>query len=143
MPEDIKDRGVIQKSEQLVGKRLGLGICGGIGAVEVIKIIRELRRYGAGVTPFLTPTGERFITALSVEWAAERAVVRDWEARAPHLEDYDAFLVAPATLNTIVKSATGIADNVVTLMVAAQIGAKRPVIYESLSCRGVAKATSV
>ena len=125
----IKDREVQLKSKKLLGKHIGYCVCGGIGSVEAVKIIRELRRHGAKITPFSTPSGEAFITPLSLEWAAGQPVVRDWQADAPHLDDFDLLCVAPATLNTLVKAAQGIADNVVTLMIAAQIGAGLPICF--------------
>ena len=70
MVNRIADKGVEIRSGKLAGKRIGLGVCGGIGAVEVVKIIREMRRHGAVVTPFLTPSVKEFVTALSLEWAA-------------------------------------------------------------------------
>lgn len=125
---NIKDRAVAPKSSRLAGKRLAFGVSGGIGAVEVVKIIRELRRHGAEVFPFMTPSVSKFITALSLEWAAGRKPVQDADAPVEYLEDFDAMVVAPATLNTIVKAALGITDNVVALTLAGCFGAKRPVV---------------
>ncbi len=124
----IKDRAVASKSTRLAGKRLAFGVTGGIGAVEVVKIIRELRRHGAEVFPFLTPSVEKFVTSLSLEWAAGRKPIRDADAPVEYLEDFDAMVVAPATLNTIVKSALGITDNVVALTLAGCFGSKKPVL---------------
>ena len=129
MTQKIADRGVKTKSKRLDGKRIALGVCGGIGATEVVKIIRELRRHGASVVPFLTPSVTDFISELSIEWAASTKPVLRLGADVDHLETYDLVVVAPATLNTIAKSALGIADNAVTLLVASQIGRKAPVIF--------------
>jgi phosphopantothenoylcysteine decarboxylase / phosphopantothenate---cysteine ligase len=124
----VADRAVSAKSSRLSGKRVAFGVCGGIGSVEVVKIIRELRRHGAEVHPFLTPSVEKFVTALSIEWAAGRKPVREADAPVEYLEDFDALVVAPATLNTIVKAALGISDNVVALTIAGHLGAKKPVV---------------
>ena len=125
----ISDRMVVAKSKVLAGKAIAVAVCGGIGAVEIVKIIRELRRHGAVVTAFFTPSTERFITRLSVEWATESSVVMEPNADVDYLHAFDLVLVAPATLNTIAKSALGLADNAVTLLIATQFGRKAPVLF--------------
>lgn len=128
MTSKTDDRAVEKKSDRLKGRHIGFCVCGGIGAVEVVKIIRELRRHAARVTAFFTPTASRFATELSVAWATGSSVVSDWGPDASHLESLDAVVVAPATLNTMRKVALGISDNVVTVLIAAQIGAGVPVL---------------
>lgn len=124
----IRDRGVERRSDALSGRRIALGASGGIACVELVKMIRELRRHGAEIFPYFTPAVEQFITPLSVEWAAGRPVVRTLEADVDHLEDYDLVILAPATLNTIAKCAAGICDNPVTLLVAGQLGRRGRVL---------------
>lgn len=104
-----------------------MGICGGIGAVESVRFLREIRRHGAEVHAFLTPEVERFITRLSVSWAAGREAIVQMGAEADHLDHFSLVLVVPATLNTIAKCASGIADNAVTLLVASQLARRAPV----------------
>lgn len=120
--EYTKDTGVEAISSRLSGRKIAVGVCGGIGAVEVVKIIREFRRRGATVTAFMTPGATRFITPLSVSWAAEGRLVQEITHEVEHLERYDWVVLVPATLNTISKCANGIADNAVTLLVATQLG---------------------
>jgi phosphopantothenoylcysteine decarboxylase / phosphopantothenate---cysteine ligase len=123
------DIGVQTKSDRLVGAKVALAVCGGIGAVETVRLAREIRRHGAEVTAFFTPSVENFITALSVEWACNRPVVRTLGPEVSHLDPYDVVLVAPATLNTISKSAQGLADNPVTLLIASQFGRKGKLLF--------------
>ena len=125
---EIVDRGVNSISDRLQNRQIGLGASGGIGVVELVKIIRELRRHGASVFPRFTPSVGAFISPLAVEWAAGRPVITSLEADVDHLDPYDLVLLAPATLNTIAKCAMGICDNSVTLLTAAQIGRKAPVL---------------
>lgn len=125
----IADRGVIPKSDALSGKRIGFGICGGIAAVETVKAIRELRRHGARVSAFCTPSVENFITHLPLEWASGERVIDSLEADVDHLEDFDLVLVAPITLNTLAKCALGLCDNSVTLLVAGQLGRRAPLLF--------------
>lgn len=129
MTRPIADTGVQTKSQRLDGRRIALAVCGGIGAVESVKNARELRRHGARVFAFFTPTVEDFITEMSVEWATGNPVVKRPGARVDHLSDFDLVVVAPATLNTIAKCALGISDNAVTLLVAGQIGRKAPLLF--------------
>ena len=131
LTEITKDTGVIRRSSRLEGARVGFGVCGGIGSVEVVKIMRELRRHGAEVTPFLTPSVARFITPLSLAWAAGKDAVTEASWEVDHLQGFDVVVTAPATLNTLAKVASGIADNAVTLLLAAQIGNKKPVVLFS------------
>lgn len=125
----IADTGVKRKSRALDGKRVALAVCGGIGATESVKNARELRRHGAHVTAYFTPSVPDFITELSVGWATGEPVVTKLGQDADHLEPFDLVIVAPATLNTIAKCALGLADNAVTLIVASQLGRKAPVLF--------------
>jgi phosphopantothenoylcysteine decarboxylase/phosphopantothenate--cysteine ligase len=122
----VADRGVVAKSRNLDGRHLAVGVSGGIGAVEVIKIIRELRRHGARVTPYLTPSVRDFVTPLSLEWAAGEKAIEILGPEVDHLESHDLVIVAPLTLNTLAKCALGLADNPVTLLVASQLGRRGP-----------------
>ena len=124
-----QDLSVSPKSTRLKGKRLAMAVCGGIGAVEVVKIIRELRRHGAEVFPFMTPSAGGFITPLSVSWAAGREVASESGYEANHLTPFDLVIVAPATLNTIAKAALALADNSVGLLLASHIGGRKPVLF--------------
>jgi phosphopantothenoylcysteine decarboxylase/phosphopantothenate--cysteine ligase len=125
----LKDRAVEIKSSELKGKQIALAVCGGIACVETIKIIRELRRSQAEVTAFYTPDVKKFMTELPVEWATGKSVVTEPQANVDHLESFDLVIVAPATLNTIAKSALGLSDNVVTLLISSQIGKKGKVLF--------------
>jgi len=118
----IKDTGVERKSHALDGKRIAFGVCGGIGAVETVKLMRELRRHGAELTTFLTPSATRFITELSLAWASQGPVIREAGADVDHLDHFDIAVIAPLTLNTLSKFALGLTDSAVALMVAGQLG---------------------
>ncbi len=125
----LSDRGVTPRSIVLDGVSVAMAVCGGIGSVEVVKIIREFRRHGARVTVFVTPTVSRFVTHLSLEWAAESAVIVEVGAEVDHLNRYDLVVVVPATLNTIAKVAAGLCDNAVTLLLASQFGQRGKVLF--------------
>ena len=126
--QENQDFQVERKSDFLCGKNLAFAICGGIAAVESVKIARELRRHGANVKGYMTEGAEKFITPLSVEWATQNKVVTGFDSSADHLEKYDLILVAPLTLSTLNKVAVGIADSCVTLLIAAHLGPKTPML---------------
>lgn len=118
----IRDTGVTSKSDRLQGKQIAVAICGGIAAVEVVKIIRELRRHGAVITPFMTPSSSRFVGPDAIAWAASRPVIFEAGPQVEYLMPFDLVLVAPATLNTITKAALALTDNVVSLLLASEVG---------------------
>jgi phosphopantothenoylcysteine decarboxylase/phosphopantothenate--cysteine ligase len=125
----ISDRSVQKISKALLHKRVALAVSGGIGATEIVKIARELRRHGAQVHAFLNPEALRFITALSVEWATENKVVLEAGARVEYLDEFDFVVVSPATLHTISKAALGLSQTVVDLVIANQLGKKRTILF--------------
>lgn len=132
--EDLK---VERIEDYLKGKSIALCVTGGIAAIETPKIARHLRRYGANVKAYVTPSAYDFIGKSALEWATEQDVVDKLSGRAEHISYHDLVLVAPATLNTINKIMAGIADNPVTTLIASALGRKTPVyiaptMHESL-----------
>jgi phosphopantothenoylcysteine decarboxylase/phosphopantothenate--cysteine ligase len=123
----MQDLKVERISELLKGKSIALCITGGIAAIETPKIARHLRRYGAEVKAYTTPSALKFIGKASLEWATEKPVVNELSGLAEHICLEDIVIVAPATLNTINKILLGIADNVVTSLVASALGSQKPV----------------
>jgi len=119
------DHAVDLRGDALVGKRVALLVCGGIAAFKAPLTIRALRRQGAEVTAFMSAESERYVTEDTLAWASTRPVVKRLSAQAEHLSGaspFDAYLVAPATYNTINKLAVGIADTVLTATLASAIG---------------------
>jgi len=125
----LQDTGVELKSNQLEKKRIAFGISGGIGAVETVKLIRELRRHGAQVTVFANPDALEFIGKTALEWASSHAVFLGPEPSVDHLGGYDLTVVAPATLNTLSKCALGLCDSMVSLLIASQLGLRKPILF--------------
>lgn len=125
--KENQDLQVDQINDELAGKRIGIGVTGGIAAIVTPLIARQFRRYGAEVTCYATENAFKFIGEASLEWATEKAVVRGLSGLAEHICMEDAIVVAPATLNTVNKIYNGIADNPVTTLVASALGAQVPV----------------
>jgi len=103
----------------LKGKKILIGITGGIAAYRVYDLIRNLTKEGAEVKVVLTKEALNFVNPLVVSTLSGNEPYHDWNVEKPllHIELAkwcDVFLVAPATVNTISKLALGIADNLLT-----------------------------
>jgi phosphopantothenoylcysteine decarboxylase/phosphopantothenate--cysteine ligase len=125
--------------------RLLLGVSGGIAAYKALELVRLATKAGHAVRAIQTPTAQRFVGAASFAALTGAPVLVDEFERDPargafpdqdppthdpasHLElvrNADAYLVAPASANTIAKLATGLADNLLT---SAALAATCPVL---------------
>jgi phosphopantothenoylcysteine decarboxylase/phosphopantothenate--cysteine ligase len=114
--------------------RVLLGVSGGIAAYKSLELARLATVAGHGVRVLMTPSAERFVGAASFEGIVGAPVLTSEFERDPlggafpgdsrpehdpigHLEvaaNCDAYLVAPASANTIAKLAAGIADSMLT-----------------------------
>ncbi|MGH2956846.1 MAG: bifunctional phosphopantothenoylcysteine decarboxylase/phosphopantothenate--cysteine ligase CoaBC [Solirubrobacterales bacterium] len=114
--------------------RILLGVTGGIAAYKALELARLATREGHAVRVLMTPAAKRFVGPASFEGIVGAPVLSDEFERDPargafpgdpapehdpigHLEvvaNADAYLIAPASANTIAKLAAGIADSIVT-----------------------------
>ena len=114
--------------------RILLGVSGGIAAYKALELARLATREGHAVRVLMTPAAERFVGAASFEGIVGAPVLTGEFERDPvrgafpgdpepghdpigHLEvvaNADAYLVAPASANTLAKLAAGMADSMVT-----------------------------
>ncbi len=114
--------------------RILLGVSGGIAAYKALELARLATKAGHGVRVLMTPTAHKFVGAASFEGIVGAPVLTDEFERDPmrgaypgdaapehdpigHLEvaaNADAFIVAPATANTVAKLASGAADSMLT-----------------------------
>jgi phosphopantothenoylcysteine decarboxylase/phosphopantothenate--cysteine ligase len=114
--------------------RILLGVSGGIAAYKAVELARLATREGHAVRVLMTPAAKRFVGHSSFEGIVGAPVLSDEFERDPtrgafpgdpvpdhdpigHLEvvaNADAYLIAPASANTIAKLAAGIADSMVT-----------------------------
>jgi phosphopantothenoylcysteine decarboxylase/phosphopantothenate--cysteine ligase len=103
----------------MFGKRILLGITGGIAAYKIAFLIRLLKKSGAEVKCIMTPASSDFISPLVVATLSENPVgIEFWDKKtgvwANHVEYglwADLFVIAPLTANTLSKLATGASDN--------------------------------
>ncbi|UCE96011.1 MAG: bifunctional phosphopantothenoylcysteine decarboxylase/phosphopantothenate--cysteine ligase CoaBC [Candidatus Bathyarchaeota archaeon] len=122
IPRNLQDREVNRLGGHLENKKIALCVTGSIAAYKAPSIVRHFRQYGADVHVYLTQEGERYIGKDSLEWTSTNPVICELTASAEHLYEYDAYIVAPATLNTIGQMADGKASNAVTTTLASALG---------------------
>lgn len=116
----------------LLGKKIILGVCGGIAAYKTAVLTRLLVKAGAEVRIIMTPSAHQFITPLTLSSLSKKPVLTSFEKDNTgewnnHVELglwADAMVIAPATANTIAKIAHGICDN---LLLATYLSARCPV----------------
>lgn len=113
------------------GRRVVLGVTGGIAAYKSVQVARDLTRLGAQVDVILTSAAERFVGGLSFEGVTGRPALTQLfsvEGAALHLRlgrEADAIVVAPATADLLARAAEGRADDLLTTTL---LATKGPVI---------------
>jgi len=116
----------------LKGRKILLGVTGGIAAYKAAVIIRLLVKEGAEVKVVMTPLAKEFITPLTLATLSKNPVLVDffdpedgrWNSHIDLGLWADLFIIAPATANTMGKLAAGIADN---LLLTTYLSARCPV----------------
>ncbi|MDR0217380.1 MAG: bifunctional phosphopantothenoylcysteine decarboxylase/phosphopantothenate--cysteine ligase CoaBC [Enterobacteriaceae bacterium] len=106
----------------LSGKRIVLGISGGIAAYKTAELVRRLRDRGAQVRVVMTPAAEAFITPLTLQAVSGYPVSDDLldpaaEAAMGHIELAkwaDLIILAPATADLLARLSAGMANDLVT-----------------------------
>jgi phosphopantothenoylcysteine synthetase/decarboxylase len=126
------------------GRRIIVGLSGGIACYKVAHVVSALAQAGAEVTVAMTDAATRFIAPLTFQSLSGRPVyTSQWE----HIESSDPqhislarsaalLLIAPCTMDMLAKLAQGRTDDVVTL-VAAAMDLKRQVILVAPSMNEV------
>ncbi len=111
----------------LQDKKIVLGVTGGIAAYKAVEITSLLKKQGATVDVIMTKNAMEFVTPLTFQTISENKVYTDTFQRIDHFDvehislakKADLFLLAPATMNVIGKIRAGIADDMVTTVIAA------------------------
>jgi phosphopantothenoylcysteine decarboxylase / phosphopantothenate---cysteine ligase len=114
----------------LQGKKLLVGMTGGIACYKVPYLVRELRRAGVEVRIVMTSAACKFITPLTMETVSENPVATemfpaDRFVGTHHIDMArwpDLIVVAPATANFLGKVASGISDDLLTTVMCAAPG---------------------
>ena len=113
----------------LNGKKIVLGVTGGIAVYKAVDLVSRLRKQGAEVRVIMTEHAQQFVTPLTFkEISGNKVAVSMWDSNQEFNVEHislanwaDAFVVAPATANILAKMANGIADDLLsTTLLAAQ-----------------------
>ena len=117
----------------LSGKKIILGVSGGIAAYKTASFVRLLIKAGAQVQVIMSPASCAFITPLTLATLSKRPVYSQFEKDFGEWTNHvelglwaDAMIMAPATANTLAKMANGLCDN---LLLATYLSAKCPVFF--------------
>ncbi len=112
-----------QATDRLRGRRIILGVCGGIAAYKTAELVRGLKKAGAEVQVLMTRDAHQFVTPLTLGTLSEREVLSDifpdnregsWTKHV-HLGRWgDLFVIAPLTANTLAKLVHGQCDSMLT-----------------------------
>ena len=113
---------------ELSGKRIVLGVTGGIAAYKAAELVRLLGKAGAEVQVAMTEGATHFVTATTFQALSGQPVYLDqWDARMPnamaHIDlsrQADLILVAPASADFLARIAHGMADDLLATMVLAR-----------------------
>jgi phosphopantothenoylcysteine decarboxylase/phosphopantothenate--cysteine ligase len=108
----------------LAGKRVLLGITGGIAAYKAAVLCRLLVKAGADVRVVMTESACRFVTPVTLQALSGKPVFTDmWDPRVAdnmaHIElsrDRELVVIAPATADFMAKVANGIADDLLSTL---------------------------
>ncbi|HHH19209.1 MAG TPA: bifunctional phosphopantothenoylcysteine decarboxylase/phosphopantothenate--cysteine ligase CoaBC, partial [Campylobacterales bacterium] len=116
----------------LSNTKILLGVTGSISAYKACEVARLMIKAGAEVQVIMTPNAERFVSALTFEALTRQPVLTEstesWSSTLNHIDiskGCDAFVIAPATANTINKMSKGIADNI---LLQTALACRRPLI---------------
>jgi phosphopantothenoylcysteine decarboxylase/phosphopantothenate--cysteine ligase len=115
----------------LQGKRLVIGMTGGIAAYKVCELVRRVQDEGATVRVVMSRAAQEFVTPTTMQALSGQPVATDqWGAEGarvanamPHIDltrDADALLIAPCTANFIAKLAHGLADDLLSTLALAR-----------------------
>ena len=111
----------------LEGKKIVLGVTGGIAAYKACELVSRLRKLNADVHVIMTDSAVKFVTPLTFQSLSMNQVANDmfkgpryWEIEHISLAKLaDVLVIAPATANIIGKLAVGIADDMLSTTVMA------------------------
>ncbi|HAX47682.1 MAG TPA: phosphopantothenoylcysteine decarboxylase, partial [Bacteroidetes bacterium] len=124
----------------LKGKKILLGISGGIAAYKCCELVRLYKKSGAEVKVIMTPSALNFVSPVTLSALSGNEVMINLfpevdpnrsstiETKTWHIYTglwADIFVIAPATANTIAKIVHGISDNFLTSTV---LSARSPVL---------------
>ena len=132
---------------KLTGKKVVLGVTGGIAAYKSAELVSRLRKQGAEVHVIMTRNATEFVAPLTFQTLSANQVVTDtfhapeyWNVEHVALAKLaDLFVIAPATANILAKMACGIADDMLSTTV---LATKAPILVAPAMNTGMWTATA-
>ncbi len=118
----------------LRGRHILVGVTGGIAAYKVCYLVRDLKKAGADVKVVMTEAATKFVAPLTFSalsghavlssiWTADQSTNSDIGTQHIDLANWaDAYVIAPASANTIAKITYGLTDNLLTIVALASRG---------------------
>ena len=117
----------------LRGKKILLGITGGIAAYKTPILVRSLKKAGAEIKVVLTENAKEFVTPLSLSTVSENPVLSKFKDDDENWNNHvelglwcDLMLICPATANSLYKMANGNCDN---LLIATYLSCKSKIFF--------------
>jgi phosphopantothenoylcysteine decarboxylase / phosphopantothenate---cysteine ligase len=126
--------GSVMDGGRLNGRKIILGVTGGIAAYKAAELLRLFRKAGAEVQVLMTRDAARFITPLTLGTLSEREVLTEifpdnadgtWTRHIELGMWADLFVIAPLTAQTLARLAHGFCDSMLT---AVALAARCPVL---------------
>lgn len=115
------------------GKKIIVGVAGSIAAYKSALLVRLLIKMGAQVRVVMTKSSVDFIAPLTLSTLSKNNVISDFQNDQNTWNNHvelglwaDAFVIAPASANTLAKMANGFCDN---MLLAIYLSAKCPVFF--------------
>ena len=113
---------------ELAGKRIALGITGGIAAYKAAELVRLLAKAGTSVQVAMSEAATHFVAPLTFQALSGHPVLTDQQSSSSdsgmaHIRfsrESNLLLIAPATANYLAKTAHGLADNLLTTLTLAR-----------------------
>lgn len=123
-PHPTPDTGLTLSPAPLAGRRLILGVTGGVAAYKAAQLVRELRRAEAQVQVVMTTAAAQFVGPATFQALSGKPVYTDpFDSRIddvmPHIElsrQADAILIAPATADFLAKLAHGLGGDLLSTL---------------------------
>jgi len=114
----------MSERQDLQGRRIVLGLSGGIACYKSAELVRLLTRHGAQVRVVMTSAAESFITAVTMQALSGHSVVTSqWDAREPNNMPHinlgrwaELILIAPASADFMAQLVQGRADELLSLL---------------------------
>tara|TARA_B000000557_G_scaffold214671_1_gene181187 strand:- start:2012 stop:3217 length:1206 start_codon:yes stop_codon:yes gene_type:complete len=117
----------------LRGKKILLGITGGIAAYKTPILVRLLKKAGSEIKIVLTENAKEFVTPLSLSTVSENPVLSKFKDDDENWNNHvelglwcDVMLICPATANSLYKMANGNCDN---LLIATYLSCKSKIFF--------------